>query len=135
MGDGDFQMSIHELATSVQYGLPVVGIVLNNNGLLSVRDLQISTLGSRRFGGTEFRVNGGTTSSNPDFVAVAAAYGVRAERIVAAEEIGPALRRLLEAGEPALLEIPTASVFPSSDGLRISYFDMPVPGQPVAAAG
>jgi len=133
MGDGDFQMSIHELATAIQYGLPVVGVVLNNGGLLSVRDLQISALGSRRFGGTEFRVEGGSAPSNPDFVAVAAAYGVRAERISAAEEIGPALRRLLDAGVPALLEIPTASVFPSSDGLRISYFDMPVPTPAVAA--
>ncbi len=133
MGDGDFQMSIHELATAVQYRVPVVAVVLNNNGLLSVRDLQISALGSRRPGGTEFRVAGTETFSNPDFVAVAAAYGVRGVRVSTAEEIGPALTRLVDSDGPALLEIPTSSVFPGSDGLRISYFDMPVPGEPAVA--
>jgi acetolactate synthase-1/2/3 large subunit len=142
MGDGDFQMSIHELATAVQYGIPVVGVVLNNNGLLSVRDLQVSALRSDRFGATEFRVAGGSGWSNPDFVRVAEAYGVRAERISGPDEIGPALRRLLEAGRPGLLEIPTASVFPASDGMRISHFEMPVPaladtavGEPASVAG
>jgi acetolactate synthase-1/2/3 large subunit len=129
MGDGDFQMSIHELATAIQYRLPVVAVVLNNGGLLSVRDLQISALGSRRFGGTEFRVSGADAPSNPDFVAVAKAYGVEAARVSSADEIEPTLRRLLEAGGPTLLEIPTASEFPSSDGMRISYFDMPVPAE------
>jgi acetolactate synthase-1/2/3 large subunit len=133
MGDGDFQMSIHELATAIQYKLPVVAVVLNNNGLLSVRDLQIAALGSRRFGGTEFRVRGTQTTSNPDFQAVAAAYGLKAARVARAEEIGPALGRLLELDGPSLLEIPTASDFPSSDGLRISYFDMPVPAGSSAA--
>lgn len=133
MGDGDFQMSIHELATAVQYDLPIVGVVLNNDGLLSVRDLQISALGSRRFGGTEFRAAATGALTNPDFVALAAAYGVSAERISAPGEIGPALQRLLDAGRPALLEIPTASSFPSSDGLRISYFEMPVPGEATPA--
>lgn len=133
MGDGDFQMSLPELATAIQYRLPVVGVILNNNGLLSVRDLQVSALGSRRFGGTEFRVQGSRVPSNPDFVALAAAYGVHGARVEAAEEIGPALRRLLELDRPSLLEIPTASEFPSSDGMRISYFDMPVPNEPMAA--
>lgn len=127
MGDGDFQMSLPELATAVQYELPIVGVVLNNGGLLSVRDLQVAALGSRRFGGTEFNVSGGHTSSNPDFVALAGAYGVRAERVTVPGEIGPAICRLLDAGVPGLLEIPTASEFPASDGIRITYFEMPVP--------
>jgi len=128
MGDGDFQMSTHELATAVQNNTPIVAVVLNNGGLLSVRDLQISALGSRRFGGTEFRVRQGSgQSSNPDFVALSAAYGVKAERVTTAEGIGPALRRLIDAGVPGLLEIVTASDFPNSDGLRVSYFEMPVP--------
>jgi acetolactate synthase I/II/III large subunit len=129
MGDGDFQMSIHELATAIQYRTPVVAVILNNNGFLSVRDLQISALGSRRFGGTEFRTAGTGQLSNPDFTAVAAAYGVKAARVKGPEEIGPALRKLLEHDGPTLLEIPTASEFPNSDGLRISYFDMPVPAE------
>lgn len=130
MGDGDFQMSIHELATTTQYRVPTVAVVLNNNGLLSVRDLQVSALQSRRYAGTEFRVAGTDVPSNPDFVAVAHAYGLRAERVSSPDEIGPALARLIDARVPALLEIPTASQFPASDGLRISWFEMPVPSQP-----
>jgi acetolactate synthase-1/2/3 large subunit len=127
MGDGDFQMSLHELATAVQYRVPVVGVVLNNGGLLSVRDLQIHALESRRFGGTEFRDPQDGTPSNPDFVALAGAYRVKAERATKPEEIGPALKRLLDAEVPGLLEIVTASTFPYSDGIRVSYFDMPIP--------
>ena len=136
MGDGDFQMSIQEMATAVQYGLPIIAVVLNNGGLLSVRDLQIAALGSRRFGGTEFTVAGTERSSNPDFVAVALAYGFAAERVAEPADVAPALDRLFESGRPALLEVRTASSFPASDGLRISYFDMPVPDlEPVRAAG
>jgi len=133
MGDGDFQMSIHELATAVQYRVPIVAVVLNNNGLLSVRDLQISALGSHRFGGTEFRVDGTDTPSNPDFVAVAAAYGVPAERVAAPRRSAPPPQAHGNRWA-GLLEIPTASTFPDSDGLRISFFDMPVPGEPTAVA-
>lgn len=127
MGDGDVQMSIQEMATAIQYRVPIVAVVLNNDGLLSVRDLQISALGSRRFGGTEFKIAGTDQPSNPDFVAVASAYGFAAERVAEPCDVGPALDRLLDSGRPALLEVRTASTFPTSDGLRISYFDMPVP--------
>ncbi|MGD0863090.1 MAG: thiamine pyrophosphate-binding protein [Candidatus Limnocylindrales bacterium] len=129
MGDGDFQQSLPELATAVQYGVPVVAVVLNNGGLLSIRDLQIAALGSRRFGGTEFKVHGGQASSSPDFVALGRAYGVSAERVSTADEIGPALRRLVDAELPGLLEIPTASEFPDSEGMTITFFEMPVPEQ------
>lgn len=127
MGDGDFQMSLHELATAIQYQIPILAVVLNNEGLLSVRDLQINALGSERFGATEFRIAGSAVPSNPDFLAIAQACGVRGIRARRVDEIGPAVRELLDFNGPALLEIPTASVFPQSDGLRISHFEMPVP--------
>ena len=129
MGDGDFQQSLQELATARQYGAAVVAVVLNNGGLLSVRDLQIAALKSERFEATEFRIWPSNQGSNPDFVALAQAYGVLAARAEAPNEIGPALTRLLEHGEPAVLEIPTASDFPESDGIRTGYFEMPVPSQ------
>jgi len=127
MGDGDFQMSVQEMATAIQYRVPIVAVVLNNGGLLSVRDLQISALGSKRFGGTEFRVEDTDRSSNPDFVALANAYGFAAERVEDPADVQPAMDRLLTSGRPALLEVKTASAFPASDGMRVSHFDMPVP--------
>lgn len=127
MGDGDFQQSLPELATARQYGISVIAVVLNNGGLLSVRDLQIDALKSDRFEATEFRIWPGTESSNPDFIALASAYGVPAARAETPSEIGPLLVRLLEGGGPGLLEIPTASAFPQSDGIKTGYFEMPVP--------
>jgi acetolactate synthase-1/2/3 large subunit len=47
----------------------------------------------------------GTSLTNPDFVQYAQAFGVHAERVEATEQFGPALRRSLEVGKPALIEI------------------------------
>jgi len=54
-GDGDFQMTCQELATAVQYEIPVVYCVLNNYGWLSIRDLQLDVYGVNRGFATEFR--------------------------------------------------------------------------------
>ncbi|GAG47288.1 unnamed protein product, partial [marine sediment metagenome] len=48
VGDGDFMMTMQELATAVQYKVPVVIAVLNNIGWQSIRDLQIAALGPER---------------------------------------------------------------------------------------
>ena len=44
-GDGDFLMTFQEIATAVQYNIPVVAIVLNNQGWQAIRDLQIIAFG------------------------------------------------------------------------------------------
>ena len=70
-GDGCFQMCGQELATMVQERLPITVIVANNRMLATIRMHQ-----ERRFPGRVI----GTDLVNPDFVALAQAFGLRAER-------------------------------------------------------
>jgi acetolactate synthase-1/2/3 large subunit len=99
-GDGCFQMCAGELATMVQERLPVIVIVANNRMLATIRMHQ-----ERRFPGRVI----GTDLVNPDFAALARAYGIHGERIARTEEFADAFARAREAdpARPALLELMT----------------------------
>ena len=97
-GDGCFQMCGQELATMVQERLPIVVIVANNGMLATIRMHQ-----ERRF---PHRVIG-TDLVNPDFAALARAYGVHGECVECTEQFLPALGRARAAGGPALIELIT----------------------------
>src|SRR3981081_982808 len=58
-GDGGFLMTASAVATGVEYGLPVVWLVWNNTGYLSIRDQQAGFFGRGREIGVRFR-GGGT---------------------------------------------------------------------------
>lgn len=81
-GDGSFQMNMQELATCMDYNLPVKIIILNNGYLGMVRQLQQDQCESR-FSQTKI--------SNPDFVKIAKSYGANALRICKIEEVKQAL--------------------------------------------
>jgi acetolactate synthase-1/2/3 large subunit len=95
-GDGGFQMTMAELGTMAQHELPVVVVVVNDAGLTLIRHVQ-----DREYGGRRFAVD----LKNPEFAALARAYGIAAERVTdptaAAAAVGAALQR----GEPALIEL------------------------------
>ena len=95
-GDGDFLMSASELATAVQHTTPIVVLVVDNGMYGTIRMHQ-----ERRFPG---RVSG-TELRNPDFAALAAAYGGHGERIERTDEVPAALDRALTAGVPAVLHL------------------------------
>jgi acetolactate synthase-1/2/3 large subunit len=99
-GDGEYMMNGQELATAVQYKAGVVIIVFNNNMFGTIRMHQ-----ERDYPG---RVSG-TTLHNPDFAALAKAYGAHGEVVVTTEEFGPALARALEHTRanqlPAVIEL------------------------------
>jgi acetolactate synthase-1/2/3 large subunit len=97
-GDGCFQMSGQELATMVQERLPIIVIVANNRMLGTIRMHQ-----ERRFPGRVI----GTELVNPDFAALARAYGMHAERLERGGEFSGALARARAAGGPALVELLT----------------------------
>lgn len=71
-GDGSFQMNIQELATCVDYNLPVKIFVLNNGYLGMVRQFQEKSCEERYFA---------TKISNPDFVKLAESYGAKGLRV------------------------------------------------------
>ncbi len=95
-GDGSFQMSMQELGTMKQFGLGVKIIVFNNSRLGMVRELQ-----KNKHGGRYSQV---FMEHNPDFIALAGAYGFKGERITSNSEIDAALRRMTADGKPYLLE-------------------------------
>jgi acetolactate synthase I/II/III large subunit len=97
-GDGCFQMCGQELATIVQERLPITVVVANNRMLATIRMHQ-----ERHFPGRTI----GTELVNPDFAALASAFGAHAERVERSEDFSPALTRARAAGGPALIELLT----------------------------
>jgi len=95
-GDGCFMMNGQELATAVQHGLAVVFVVVNNGMYGTIRMHQERHYPARTIG---------TDLLNPDFAALARAYGAQGETVTRTEEFAPALERALAAGKPALIEI------------------------------
>jgi acetolactate synthase-1/2/3 large subunit len=99
-GDGEFMMTGQELATAVQYGAGVLIIVFNNNMFGTIRMHQ-----EREYPG---RVSG-TDLHNPDFAALARAYGGHGEVVEKTADFAPALERALAHANqkqlPAVIEL------------------------------
>lgn len=85
-GDGSFVMNIQELATAVDHKLPIKAIILNNFNLGMVRQWQ-EMFYKRRFSHSAIRP--------PDFAKVAEGFGARGVTIAKAEEVRPALEKVL----------------------------------------
>jgi acetolactate synthase-1/2/3 large subunit len=96
-GDGDFVMSSPELATAVQYELPIV-VLLVNNGMYATIRMHQERQYPRRVIGTDL--------VNPDFPALAHAYGAHGERVARTADFADAFERALASGKPAVLELP-----------------------------
>jgi acetolactate synthase-1/2/3 large subunit len=95
VGDGGFLYGIQELATAKQYGLDTVVLVVDDGGYGILREYQRASFGE-------------TTAvdlAEPDYVAVAEACGVPAERTTP-EDLGAALERALARSGPALVHLP-----------------------------
>jgi acetolactate synthase-1/2/3 large subunit len=96
-GDGDFVMSSPEFATAVQYELPILVLLVNNGMFATIRMHQ-----ELRFPGRVV----GTDLVNPDFPALARAYGGFGERVERTDHFEGVFERALASGRPALLELP-----------------------------
>jgi acetolactate synthase-1/2/3 large subunit len=95
-GDGCYLMNGQELATAVQYALPVIVVVVDNGMYGTIRMHQERTYPGRVHG---------TSLVNPDFAALARAHGAHAETVGRTEEFGPAFLRAEASGKPALLHL------------------------------
>jgi acetolactate synthase-1/2/3 large subunit len=95
-GDGDFLMNGQELATAAQHGAKSIVLLLNNGSYGTIRMHQER----------EYPANvSGSSLANPDFCALARAYGYAAERITHTAEFEPALQRALAAPEGTVIEV------------------------------
>jgi acetolactate synthase-1/2/3 large subunit len=98
-GDGSIQMNIQEMATAVQYGLPVKIIILNNRYLGMVRQWQ-ELFYKRRYAAT-------TLDHNPDFVKLAEAFGAVGLRATKPEEVEAVLKEGLASPKTVIMEFIT----------------------------
>jgi acetolactate synthase-1/2/3 large subunit len=127
VGDGGFLMTCQELATAIQYNVPIVVCISNNYGWVSIRDLQRHWYGREGTFMTEFIQEGTGKFANPDFVMFAKSFGCHAERVVKKEQVIPALRRAFKANKPAVLEIITERRFPYAELPATGWADYPTP--------
>ncbi len=107
-GDGSFQMNSQELATVVQYQLPVKVAILNNGALGMVRQWQEFFYGKRYSSSLIQEVS-------PDFVKLAEAYGAVGMRAVRPEEVLPTLQKALSTSKPVIIDFvvdPEENVYP-----------------------
>ena len=106
-GDGSFLMNVQELATVARYRLPVKIVLLDNQALGMVRQWQ-ELFFERRYSEVDL-------SDNPDFCALAQAFGVRTMKVDRADDVEAALQSLISAPGPMLLHVAidqTANVWP-----------------------
>lgn len=96
IGDGGFQMTLQELGTIAQSGLPVKIIILNNNFLGMVRQWQ-QLFFDNRYSFVELQ--------NPDFITIAKGFGIAGHTVSDRANLSDSLDTLLESDKPYLLEI------------------------------
>jgi acetolactate synthase I/II/III large subunit len=97
-GDGDFLMNGQELATAAQHGGKSIIVLLNNGMLGTIRMHQ-----EREYPGRDSAAGSGLV--NPDFVALARAYGWEGARVRRTAEFEPALRQALACDRGTLIEL------------------------------
>jgi acetolactate synthase I/II/III large subunit len=123
-GDGDFLQTMQELATAAMLDLPVVFVILNNSGWLSIKGGQTNFFG--RTAAVDFLRRDGSVYS-PDYAAIGSAFGLRAERVDHPDAVRPAVGRALAGDGPALVAIDVAREFPDAGLDKTGWWDAPVP--------
>jgi acetolactate synthase-1/2/3 large subunit len=96
-GDGSFQMTSHELATAVQYQLPVKIVILNNGYLGMVKQWQ-ELFYDKRYSHSYL-------GNIPDYIKLAEAYGAKGFRITRPHEVLPTLQQAFATPGPVVTEV------------------------------
>lgn len=94
-GDGGFMYAAQELATAVQFNIPVIMLIINNNSYRNVEGILNNAYGGRAIA---------TSLQNPDFVAFAASFGVEARRVTTTREMQAALKEFVARNIPAVID-------------------------------
>jgi len=110
----------------VRHQIPVVMLVANNQGWISIRDLQMAAFGEDHAFATDFERNGEPYS--PRIADVARDFGCWSRRISHAGEVGPALVEAMASGQPAVIEVMVARDWPHTGTPAVGWWDVPIPG-------
>ncbi|MET3290579.1 UNVERIFIED_CONTAM: acetolactate synthase-1/2/3 large subunit [Brevibacillus sp. OAP136] len=122
VGDGDFMQSLPEIAVAVMHNIPVVFLVQNNMGYMSIRGGQRKIMG--RHIGSEFNLKNGEPYT-PHFAEVARHFGLKAWRAETPEQVADALKEALETDGPTLVEAMTSR--DAAGPFVPGWWDFPVP--------
>jgi len=106
-GDGGFMYTMNELATAVQYSIPVVAVVFVDGAFGNVKRDQLHAYGNRVIG-SEFH--------NPDFVALARAFGAEGFAAEGPQDLAGKITQAFATGRPSVVTVPIGQV-PSPFGL------------------
>ena len=126
VGDGDFMMTMQELSTAVQLGVPIVVVIANNMGWQAISDLQRACYGRDKAYATDFVDTKGKPYS-PDFVAIAKAFGCYTGKLSRRVEVAPVIKKALAAKRPSVIEAKVNREYPYSGGPAAGWWDVPVP--------
>ena len=122
-GDGSFMMNSVELSTAVQLQVPLLVVVLNNKGWVSIRDLQIRSFRGHLVG-TEFTRRDGS-AYEVDFENLAHAYGAGYALAQNPEEFRSRVADALSSSGVTVLEAEVERKFPRSGTSAYGYWDIP----------
>jgi acetolactate synthase-1/2/3 large subunit len=105
VGDGGFLMHASVVATAVEYDLPVVWIVWNNSGFVSIRDIQKGFFGKEREFATRFRSIRSGELLTTDFALLGQSMGAQGVRVERPADLGAQVRAALASGKPTVLDV------------------------------
>jgi acetolactate synthase-1/2/3 large subunit len=100
-GDGGFMFNVQELATAVRHRIPIVVVLFNDGAYGNVRNMQRMEHGNRVIG---------SDLANPDFMRLAASFGIGGYRVKDPDGLRKALEQALAKNEPALIEVPVGEL-------------------------
>lgn len=126
-GDGSFLMTAQELATAVQYNIPIKIVLADNQGWISIRDLQLDAYGDDRGYATEFLNEKDGTPISPDFVSLAKAFGCWAKSCTTTEELKKTMTEAMDVDGPALIVVKVNREHPLSESPVYGWWDVPKP--------
>ncbi len=110
-GDGAFLFRVGELATCVQHDIPVVVVVCNNRGFISVRDGMVHTY--NRTTVVDFKRPNGELYS-PDYAKMAESFDCYGTTVTKRSEVKDAVKRALASGKPAVIDAVISRDFPKT---------------------
>ena len=100
-GDGGFMYNVQELATMKHHRIPLVVVVFNDNAFGNVKRIQQQNYRGRMIA---------SDLTNPDFVALAHAFGIAGMRAEGPDALHGTLREALATNEPVLIEVPVGEM-------------------------
>jgi acetolactate synthase I/II/III large subunit len=122
-GDGSFMMNNVELLTAVQLKLPVVVVILNNFGWISIRDLQMRNF-EGRIVGTDFKDNAGKVRT-PNFEKIVTGYDAEYMRAENPSELSKSVSQASKSSGPVVVEAVIENKFPYSGTKSYGFWDLP----------